>query len=89
MPTPQSSASTDESLIAQEQLLLRESVRLLGRGASPDTAIREMLHLLSELVGLNRGRVVLPDADTGELFLYRWRQHAYAAGDVGACIQLA
>ncbi|MFN3913374.1 MAG: sigma-54 interaction domain-containing protein [Aquabacterium sp.] len=65
--------NTDESLIAQEQLLLRESVRLLGRGASPDTAIREMLHLLSELVGLNRGRVVLPDADTGELRI----RHAY------------
>jgi Nif-specific regulatory protein len=65
--------STDESLIAQEQLLLRESVRLLARGASPDTAIREMLHLLSELVGLNRGRVVLPDAETGELRI----RHAY------------
>ncbi|GAB2180109.1 sigma 54-interacting transcriptional regulator [Denitratisoma sp. agr-D3] len=50
-----------ENLGDQEQLLLRESIRLLGRGLEPDPAIREMLHLLSELLGLNRGRVVQHD----------------------------
>lgn len=60
-------ASTVEELVEQEQLLIRESIRLLSRGFEPDKAIREMLHLLSELLGLNRGRVVLRDAASGEL----------------------
>ncbi|NHN89547.1 GAF domain-containing protein [Acetobacter sp. LMG 1627] len=34
---------------------------LVGRGLELDVVIREILHLLSELLGLNRGRVVLPD----------------------------
>ncbi|MBU1363766.1 MAG: sigma 54-interacting transcriptional regulator [Gammaproteobacteria bacterium] len=56
-----------EELVEHEQLLIRESISLLSRGLEPDKAIREMLHLLSELLGLNRGRVVLPDGQTGEL----------------------
>lgn len=56
-----------EELAEQEQLLIRESIRLLSRGLPLDKAIREMLHLLSELLGLNRGRVALPDPATGEL----------------------
>jgi Nif-specific regulatory protein len=44
---------------AQELLLLREVMRLVGRSLSPDVVLREMLHLMSELLGLNRGRVVL------------------------------
>lgn len=56
-----------EELVEHEQLLIRESIRLLSRGLEPEKAIREMLHLLSELLGLNRGRVVLPDGQTGEL----------------------
>ena len=46
---------------AQEWLLLREVTRLIGRSLSPDIVLREMLHLMSELLGLNRGRVVLQD----------------------------
>ncbi|NBD21431.1 GAF domain-containing protein [Aquabacterium fontiphilum] len=69
MPTHPS----DESLAEHEQLLLRQSIRLLSQGAEPGVAVREMLHLLSELVGLNRGRVVLPDPDTGLLCI----RHAY------------
>lgn len=56
-----------EELVEHEQLLIRESIRLLSRGLEPEKAIREMLHLLSELLGLNRGRVVLPEEQTGEL----------------------
>lgn len=59
--------STKEDLAEQEQLLIREGIRLLSRGLPPQKAIREMLHLLSELLGLNRGRVVLPDPETGDL----------------------
>jgi Nif-specific regulatory protein len=50
----------------QELLLLREVTRLIGRSLSPDVVLREMLHLMSELLGLNRGRVVLRDADAAE-----------------------
>ena len=46
---------------AQELLLMREIVRLVGRGPDAAPVLREMLHLMSELLGLNRGRVVLVD----------------------------
>lgn len=40
---------------------MAEVLRLVGRSLSPDAVVREMLHLMSELVGLNRGRLVLSD----------------------------
>lgn len=46
----------------QEQLLLGEVMRLVGKSLAPDMVFREMLHLMSELLGLNRGRIVLLDA---------------------------
>jgi Nif-specific regulatory protein len=49
---------------AQELLLLSQVMGQMGRGQGPalsDTVLREMLHLMSELLGLNRGRVVLAD----------------------------
>ena len=46
---------------AQELLLMREVMRLAGQSLSPVRVLREMLHLMSELLGLNRGRVVLAD----------------------------
>jgi Nif-specific regulatory protein len=58
--------SEKEELVAQEQLLVRECINLLSRGLEPGKAIREMLHLLSELLGLNRGRVVMPDTERGD-----------------------
>ncbi|WP_454763918.1 sigma 54-interacting transcriptional regulator [Cupriavidus campinensis] len=45
----------------QEMLLLEQVMALIGKSLSPDVVLREMLHLLSELLGLNRGRVVLRD----------------------------
>lgn len=59
---------------AQELLLLREVTRLIGRSLSPDVVLREMLHLMSELLGLNRGRVVLEDEPGGTKARIR---HAY------------
>ncbi len=47
---------------AQELLLLREVMKLVGRSLAPGFVLREMLHLMSELLGLNRGRIVLRDA---------------------------
>ena len=46
---------------AQELLLMSEVMRLVGKSLTPDVVLREMLHLMSELLGLNRGRIVLAD----------------------------
>lgn len=40
-------------------------MRLVGKSLSPDVVFREMLHLLSELLGLNRGRLVLLESFEG------------------------
>ena len=71
-PYPKADRTT-ETLHQQESLLVRECIRLMGRSLEPDRVIREMLHLLSELLGLNRGRVVLPEADGDQLTI----RHAY------------
>jgi Nif-specific regulatory protein len=44
---------------AQELLLMREVMKLVGRSLAPAFVLREMLHLMSELLGLNRGRMVI------------------------------
>ena len=62
-----------ETLHQQETLLVRECIRLMGRSLEPDRVVREMLHLLSELLGLNRGRVVLPEVEGDQLVI----RHAY------------
>jgi Nif-specific regulatory protein len=46
---------------ALEHLLMREVVGLIGKSLAPDVVLHEMLHLMSELIGLNRGRIVLTD----------------------------
>jgi Nif-specific regulatory protein len=46
-----------------EMLLLQQVMALVGKNLSPLPVLREMLHLMSELLGLNRGRVVLLDED--------------------------
>ena len=40
---------------------MSEVMRLIGKSLAPEVVLREMLHLMSELLGLNRGRVVLAD----------------------------
>jgi len=50
---------------AQELLLMSEVMRLVGQSLAPEVVLREMLHLLSELLGLNRGRIVLADSESG------------------------
>ena len=52
-----------EDLREQEALFVRQAAGLLGRGLEPPVVLHEILHLLSELVGLNRGRIVLRDDD--------------------------
>lgn len=47
---------------------MREVMRLIGKSLAPGAVMREMLHLMSELLGLNRGRIVLTDlVDSGGL----------------------
>jgi len=48
---------------AQELLLLSHVMRDLGSSLSGERVLREMLHLMSELLGLNRGRIVLAEAE--------------------------
>lgn len=43
----------------QEMFVIQEVMKQIGKGLQPQHAIREMLHLLSEILGLNRGRIVL------------------------------
>ena len=67
---PHTALPTSEATVdwhAQELLLLSQVVRGLGRGAGggvdSSVVLREMLHLMSELLGLNRGRIVLAVGD--------------------------
>ncbi|HEX3995596.1 MAG TPA: sigma 54-interacting transcriptional regulator [Acetobacteraceae bacterium] len=53
-------------------LLIDQIVRLIGRGMQLDPILREMLHLMSEMLGLNRGRVVLADADAKSCRIRYW-----------------
>ena len=60
-PARTAAAAADPPWRDQELLLMSEVMRLVGRSLAPEVVLREMLHLLSELLGLNRGRVVLAD----------------------------
>ena len=58
LPEPQAEAPDWR---AQELLLLSQVMRGVGQSLAPAVVLREMLHLMSELLGLNRGRIVLAD----------------------------
>lgn len=60
-----------------ELLVLREAARLIGRSADPEPAIYGTLRLLSQLLGLNRGRVALADPERGRLSI----RYAYGLTD--------
>ena len=57
----------------QEMLLLQHVMAQVGKGLVLDEQLREILHLLSETLGLNRGRIVLRDPETGEYRIF----HSY------------
>ena len=61
MPKPSTPATPATEWRAQELLLMSEVMRLVGKSLAPEVVLREMLHLISELLGLNRGRIVLAD----------------------------
>ena len=58
-PTPDTAPLNETDWRAQELLLMREVMKQVGRSLSSAEVLREMLHLMSELLGLNRGRIVL------------------------------
>ncbi len=60
-PDPDAPGAPPTDWHAQELLLMREVMTLVGRSLAPAYVLREMLHLMSELLGLNRGRMVLAD----------------------------
>ncbi|GAB6044189.1 sigma-54 interaction domain-containing protein [Endothiovibrio diazotrophicus] len=62
-------ATTPES----ELLVLQEAAKLITRSTNPEPAIQGILRLLSQLLGLNRGRVLLPCPEDGTLKI----THAY------------
>ena len=62
-----------EILADEELLVIREASALMSKSQDQQYVIREILHLLSELLGLNRGRVILPDVEARELYV----AHAY------------
>ena len=61
----------------QDALILSEVADLLGRSLKSSVTIPSVLRLLSQLAGLNRGRVVLPDEGAGTLRI----EHAYGLRD--------
>lgn len=70
VPTP---VHAREQLLNEELLVVREAVSLLAKSLDEAYVVREILHLLSEFLGLNRGRVIRPDPATGDLVI----THAY------------
>ncbi len=62
---------------------MSEVMRLVGKSLAPEVVLREMLHLMSELLGLNRGRIVLADF-VGDIALQGLADRKPVARPVGA-----
>jgi Nif-specific regulatory protein len=69
----QEATPSDGATAEQEITVLLEAAKLIGKSRDPDGAIYRILGLLSQLLGLNRGRVLLPDPESGQLRI----RHAY------------
>ncbi len=72
-PSTPASRARAEHWQERELLILREMARLVGKSLEPAHVIRDVLHLLSEFIGLNRGRLLLVDPGSGMLKI----RHAY------------
>jgi Nif-specific regulatory protein len=58
---------SESSILESELLVVHEASKLITKYVEPDPAIQGILRLLSQLLGLNRGRVLLPDIQNGTL----------------------
>jgi Nif-specific regulatory protein len=54
---------------ASDLTVLHESAKLIGKSATPEIAILGTLRLMSQMLGLNRGRVLMPSASDGRLHI--------------------
>jgi Nif-specific regulatory protein len=61
------SKQSSESVIDSELLVVQQAARLIAHSADPEPAIQGILRLLSQLLGLNRGRVVLYNKQARQL----------------------
>lgn len=59
--------SINENQGANDMTLLHESAKLIGHAATPGLAINGILRLMSQMLGLNRGRVVTFGEDPSKL----------------------
>jgi len=50
-------------------VVMEQAARLIAHSTEPEFAIQNILRLLSQLLGLNRGRVMLPDEQTDVLHI--------------------
>lgn len=62
---PQEVTATDQS----DVVVIEQAARLIAHSTEPEYAIQNILRLLSQLLGLNRGRVLIPDEQSGELHI--------------------
>ena len=67
------SVHKSEPWAKRELLVVREIAKLVGKSYEPAVTIRGMLHLVSELLDLNRGRVVLRNGVHNQIAI----AHAY------------
>ena len=58
---------SSEAAIDSELLVVQQAAHLITHSTDPEPAIQGILRLLSQLLGLNRGRVVLPNKQFGQL----------------------
>ena len=58
---------TNETSIDSEFLVVQQAAHLITHSTDPEPAIQGILRLLSQLLGLNRGRVVLPNKKNDKL----------------------
>ncbi len=63
----------DESSGAPDLTVLQEAAKLIGHSDTPEIAISGTLRLMSQMLGLNRGRVLLPSPTDGALHI----RHSY------------
>ena len=62
MPTNTIAATPEEEL-----LVVQEAARLITKSTDPKPAVQGILRILSQLLGLNRGRVLLPSGKNNQL----------------------
>ncbi|WP_417350170.1 sigma-54 interaction domain-containing protein [Ferrimonas sp.] len=66
LPKPHSDISANDKGVA-DMTVLHEAAKLIGQSDTPELAISGTLRLMSQMLGLNRGRVLLPSSADGQL----------------------